>query len=77
MTGNTQMNNNERGLFSFIHGMTGYLVMIVLFLSVVVILIICSIDTQRDNATTYYEVNQDLNALKFKSLDNINYRIIK
>jgi succinate dehydrogenase/fumarate reductase cytochrome b subunit len=77
MTGNTQMNNNERGLFSFIHGMTGYLVTIVLFLSVVVILIICSIDTQRDNATTYYEVNQDLNALKFKSLDNINYRIIK
>ena len=72
MTGNTQMNNNERGLFSFIHGMTGYLVTIVLFLSVVVILIICSIDTQRDNATTYYEVNQDLNALKFKSLDNIN-----
>ena len=77
MTGNTQMNNNERGLFSFIHGITGYVVTIVLFLSVVVSLIIFAIDIQRDNATTYYEVNQDLNALKFKSLENINHRIIK
>jgi len=77
MTGNTQMNNNERGLFSFIHGMTGYLVTIVLFLSVVVSLIIFAIDIQRDNATTYYEVNQDLNALKFISPDNQSYRTIK
>ena len=77
MAGNTQMNNNERGLFSFIHGMFGYLVTIVLCLSVVVILVFSSIVIQRDNATTYYEVNKDLNALKFNSLENINYRIIK
>lgn len=77
MAENTQMNDNERGLFSFVHGMTGYLVTIVLFLSVVVTLIIFAIDVQRNNATTYYEINQDLNALKFNSLENINYRIIK
>jgi len=77
MAGNTQMTDGERGIFSFIHGITGYLVAVVLLLSILGVLTILAIGAQVNNATTYYEVNQDLHALKFNSLDNQSYRTIK
>ena len=77
MAGNTQMNENERGIFSLIHGITGYLIAVVLLLSILGVLTVLAIGAQKNNATTYYEVNQDLNALKFISPDNQSYRTIK
>jgi succinate dehydrogenase/fumarate reductase cytochrome b subunit len=77
MAGNTQMNDSERGIFSLLHGITGYLVAVVLLLSILGVLTVLAIGAQQNNATTYYEVNQDLNALKFISPDNQSYRTIK
>jgi succinate dehydrogenase/fumarate reductase cytochrome b subunit len=77
MSGNTQMNDSERGIFSLLHGITGYLVAVVLLLSILGVLTVLAIGSQQNNATTFYEVNQDLNALKFNSLDNQSYRTIK
>lgn len=74
MAGNTQMNENERGLFSFIHGITGYLVAVVLLLSILTVLTFLAIGAQQNNATKYYEVNQDLNGLKFNSSANQSHR---
>lgn len=74
MAGNSQMNENERGIFSFLHGISGFLVAVVLLLSILGTLTVLSIGTQAANATKFYEVNQDLNALKMKSLENINHR---
>jgi len=77
MAGNTQMNDNERGIFSLLHGISGYLVAVVLLLSILGVLTVLAIGAQQNNATTYYEVNQDLNSLKFNSLENQSYRTIK
>ena len=64
MAGNTQMNENERGLFSLLHGISGYLVAVVLLLSILGVLTFLSIATQAGNAESYYSVNQDINGLK-------------
>jgi succinate dehydrogenase/fumarate reductase cytochrome b subunit len=77
MAGNTQMNDHERGVFSFIHGITGYLVAVVLLLSILTFLTISAISSQSANAENYYEINQDLNGIKAQSLDNINQRTNK
>ncbi len=70
MAGNTQMNENERGVFSLLHGITGMLVATVLLLLILGVLTVLGIGVQANNATNYYEINQDLNGLKFKSPDN-------
>jgi len=77
MAGNTQMNEDERGIFSLLHGISGYLVAVVLLLSILGVLTVLSIGAQQNNATKFYEVNQDLNALKMNSLENMNHRTIK
>jgi succinate dehydrogenase/fumarate reductase cytochrome b subunit len=77
MAGNTQMNDSERGVFSLIHGVTGMLIATVLLLSILAVLTINAIAVQQSNAETFYEVNQDLHALKMNSPDNINHRTIK
>jgi len=71
MAGNTQIDpKTEGGLFSLMHGITGMLVATVLLLTILAVLSIAAISTQAANAENYYEVNQDLNALKFNSSDN-------
>jgi len=76
MASNTQINpTTEGGLFSFIHGLTGYFVFLALFLTAVVVLTTMAVITQQDNATNFYSINKDLHGLKFKSLDNIKQRI--
>jgi len=86
MAGNTQMNENERGIFK-LHGITGMLVAVVLLLSILVVLTINALKVQQDEATNFYKVNQDLNGLtsgsvfsdfKQKSADeqNKNYILV-
>ena len=77
MAGNTQMNENERGVFSLLHGLSGFLVAVVLLLSILGTLTVLSIGTQAANATTFYEINQDLNGLKMNSPENHTMRTIK
>ncbi|MGB3752165.1 MAG: DUF4006 family protein [Arcobacteraceae bacterium] len=68
MAGNTQMNENERGIFGFVHGITGMLIATLLLLSTLGVLTYFAIVTQQANAENYYEVNQDLNGLKAGSV---------
>ena len=77
MAGNTQMNDSERGVFSLIHGISGLLVAVVLLLSILGVLTYFAIVTQQKNAENFYEVNQDLHALKMNSSDNHKYWINK
>ena len=70
MAGNTQMNENERGIFGFLHGITGMLVATVLLLTILGVLTYFAVVTQQANAENFYEINQDLNALKMNSPDN-------
>ena len=72
----TQMNESERGVFA-LNGITGYLIAVVLLLSILGGLTYFAISTQKANAEVYYEVNQDLNGLKFNSPDNHKFRTIK
>ena len=62
MAGNTQMNENERGIFK-LSGITGMLIATVLLLAILVGLTISAINVQQDQATNYYKINQDLNGL--------------
>jgi succinate dehydrogenase/fumarate reductase cytochrome b subunit len=70
MAGNSQMNDSERGLFSLVHGITGMLIATVLLLTILGTLTFFAITTQQANATNFYEINQDLNALKMNSPEN-------
>jgi len=71
MAGNTQMNENERGLFSLLHGITGMLIATVLLLSILGVLTYNAIVVQQNESTNFYKINQDLNALKANSAENI------
>ncbi len=69
MAGNTQMNENERGIFK-LSGITGMLIATVLLLSILVVLTIFGIKVQQNEATNYYKINQELHGLKANSSDN-------
>jgi len=78
MAGNTQIDpKTEGGLFSLLHGLTGYFIAVALLLTILGVLTFNAIAVQNDNAETFYSVNQDLHALKMNSLDNINQRTIE
>jgi hypothetical protein len=59
----TQMNDNERGVFA-LHGLVGFFIAVALLLSILGTLTVLSIGAQKNNATNYYEINQDLHAIK-------------
>jgi hypothetical protein len=69
MAGNTQMNENERGTFK-LHGITGMLVAVVLLLTILGVLTFNGIKVQQNEASNFYKINQDLNAIKMNSSDN-------
>ena len=69
MAGNTQMNENERGIFK-LNGITGMLVAVVLLLSILGFLVFNSIIVQQREASNFYKINQDLNAIKMNSSEN-------
>jgi succinate dehydrogenase/fumarate reductase cytochrome b subunit len=77
MAENTQMNENERGVFSLLHGLSGFLIAVVLLLSILGTLTVFGIGAQANNATKFYEINQDLNGLKMNSPANHTMRTIK
>jgi len=78
MAGNTQIDpRTEGGLFSLLHGLTGFFIAVALLLTILGVLTINAISVQNANAEKFYSVNQDLNALKMNSLENINYRTIQ
>ena len=75
MAGNTQIDpRTEGGLFSLMHGLTGYAVAVVLLLSILVALTYFAIVVQTEQSTHFYTVNQDLDVIKMNSLENINHR---
>ena len=67
MAGNTQMNENERGIFK-LSGITGMLIATVLLLTILVILTISGIKVQQDQSTNFYKINQDINGLTSGSI---------
>jgi succinate dehydrogenase/fumarate reductase cytochrome b subunit len=71
------MTDEERGIFSFLHGISGLLVAVVLLLSILGALTVLGIGAQVNNATTYYEINQDLNGLKMNNSQNHTMRTVK
>lgn len=76
MAGNTQMNENERGIFK-LNGITGILIAVVLLLSILAVLTINGIKVQQNEASNFYKINQDLNGLKMNSSDNhTHYQLI-
>jgi len=71
MAGSSQIDpKTEGGLFSLVHGITGMLIATVLLLSILGVLSYFAIVTQQSNAENFYEINQDLNALKMNSPEN-------
>lgn len=69
MSNNTQMNENERGIFK-LNGISGMLVAVVLLLAILGTLVTFAISVQQQEATNYYEINQKLDGLKMNSSDN-------
>ncbi|MCK5294371.1 MAG: DUF4006 family protein [Arcobacteraceae bacterium] len=57
------MEESERGIFT-LGGLTGYLIAVVLLLSILGALTYASIVSQTANAEVYYTINQDLDAIK-------------
>ena len=77
MAGNTQIDpRTEGGLFSLMHGLTGFFVFLVIFLGIVFTLTYNGIVIQNENATKFYKINQDLDGLKFASPDNYKQRTV-
>ncbi|NPA60695.1 MAG: DUF4006 family protein [Epsilonproteobacteria bacterium] len=77
MAGNTQIDpKTEGGLFSFLHGLTGFFIFLAIFLGIVFTLTYKGIVIQNENATKFYKVNQDLDGLKFVSPENHNMRTV-
>ena len=76
MAGNTQMNENERGIFK-LNGISGMLVAVVLLLSILAILVVNAVLVQQREATNYYKINQNLDGLKANSPENIkHYQVV-
>ena len=69
MANNTQMNENERGIFK-LSGITGMLIATALLLTILVVLTYNGIKVQQNEATNFYQINQDLQGLKMNSSDN-------
>ena len=87
MAGNTQMNENERGIFK-LNGITGMLVAVVLLLSILGFLVFNALIVQQNEASNFYKINQDLNGLTSGSVfsdkkqntpeeQNKNYILVK
>jgi len=71
MAGNTQIDpKTEGGLFSLLHGLTGFFIAVALLLSILGVLTFLAIETQQANAENFYSINQDLEGLKMNSPEN-------
>ena len=71
MAGNTQIDpKTEGGLWSLLHGLTGYFIAVALLLTILGVLTFNAIVVQNENAENFYSINQDLNGLKMNSPEN-------
>jgi len=71
MAGNTQIDpKTEGGLWSLLHGLTGYFIAVALLLTILGVLTFLAIETQQANAENFYSINQDLTGLKMNSPEN-------
>ena len=78
MAGNTQIDpKTEGGLFSLLHGLTGFFIAVALLLSILAFLTINAIGVQSANAEKFYSINQDLNGLKMNSPENHTMRTVQ
>jgi hypothetical protein len=59
------------------NGLLGFGIGGALLLVINVYIIVEGIMTQRAEASNYYEIDSDINALKTKSIDNQKYYIVK
>ena len=76
MANNTQMNENESGIFK-LSGITGMLIATALLLTILVVLTYNGIKVQQNEATNFYQINQDLQGLKMNSSDNhTHYQLV-
>jgi len=67
--------NENRSVFA-LDGVTGYLIAVVLLLSILAFLTVQAIGAQQNNATTYYKLDE--NKLVSHSKDNANlYHVVK
>ena len=71
-----QLREEERGIFK-LHGITGMLIATVLLLSILAGLTVMAIGIQQENATKYYQVDQNINSIKFIDDKNAQYRTYK
>ena len=62
--------NENRSVFA-LDGVTGYLIAVVLLLSILAYLTVLGIGAQQNNATTYYKIDEK--KLKTISTDNAKY----
>ena len=69
MANNTQMNENERGIFA-LNGITGMLVAVVLLLVILATLVTIAFLIQQRESTIAYKINQVLQGLKANSPEN-------
>ncbi len=67
MAGNTQMNENERGVFK-LHGITGMLIATALLIGILIALTMSAINVQQDQSTNFYKINKDINGLTSGSI---------
>ena len=75
MANNTQIDpQTEGGLFSLIHGLTGYAIAVTLLLSILGTLTYFAIVVQQRESTNFYSINQDLDGLKAISPENHTMR---
>jgi len=62
--------NENRGVFA-LDGVTGYLIAVVLLLSILAFLTVWGIGVQQANSTTYYKLDET--KIKSNSVDNVKY----
>jgi hypothetical protein len=71
---------NENGInrcLLSLNGLAGYLIAVIGLVVTLAVLGYYSIVVQAENAEVYYSVNQELDALKFNSLDNNSHRTVE
>ena len=71
-----KMNENERGVFA-LHGVTGFLIAVVLLLSILGVLGYNAIVVQKANSEVYYSVDQNIHSIKDQSLKNNSFRTME
>ena len=71
-----EMQEDERTIFG-LHSLGGYIVSVSGLLVILAVLTYYAITVQSREATNYYDIDRDLNSLKFNDAANHKYRIQK